>query len=146
MKKTFATIVCAVMLLLATTVPFYDIHANNHVATINPGTPATSDPGTPATSDPGTSNINFKIDNPVSGFDDIPSLIVALLEIVMMIAAPVIAVMIIYAGFLFVTARGNATQMENAKKTLLYVVIGAAIILGAKIIAEAISGTITGLM
>ncbi|MEN9582775.1 MAG: Type secretion system pilin [Candidatus Parcubacteria bacterium] len=113
----------------------------------NPNGNATPvNPGPPATSDPGSSEINFKIDNPVSGFDDIPSLIVSLLEIVMLVVAPVIAVMIIYTGFLFVTARGNETQMETARKTLLYVVIGAAIILGAEIIAKAISGTVTSLM
>lgn len=92
------------------------------------------------------SSFNFSIPNPVRNFNNIPDLIKALLEIVMIIAAPIVAVMIIYAGYLFATARGNETQIKKAKDTLLYVVIGALIILGAKIIAEAIQGTVNSLM
>ena len=59
-----------------------------------------------------------------------------------MIGVPIIALAIIYAGFLFVTAQGNSEKLTKAKKTLLYTLIGAALLLGAVVIAEAIKGTV----
>ncbi len=61
------------------------------------------------------------------------------------IAIPVVALAIIYSGFLFVFARGNSDKLSKAKTTLMYTLIGAAILLGAMAIAKAISGTITAL-
>jgi len=66
-------------------------------------------------------------------------------DILIPIGSVIATVMVIYAGFLFVTARGNATQIETAKKALLYAVIGAAILLGAWVIINAIDATITKL-
>ena len=50
--------------------------------------------------------------------------------------------MIMYAGFLYVTARGNSSKIEKAHNALLWAVIGAAILLGAWVISQAISSTI----
>ncbi|HRH31262.1 MAG TPA: TrbC/VirB2 family protein [Candidatus Paceibacterota bacterium] len=94
---------------------------------------------------PSAASFDFHIDNPVGGFDNLVDLLVELLKIVMLIIGPIIAVMLIYTGYLFVTARGNETQLKNAKQMFLYVVIGAAIILGAEIIARAIQATVNGL-
>jgi len=81
--------------------------------------------------------------NPLKGdIDDIPTFVEKLFNIVLMIAVPVIAIAIIYAGFLFVKARGNYDAIKDAKKTLTSIIIGAAIVLGAWVIASAIQGTI----
>lgn len=50
--------------------------------------------------------------------------------------------MIMYAGFLYVTAGGSDAQIKKAHQALLYAVIGAAILLGAWVISQAISATI----
>ena len=63
-------------------------------------------------------------------------------DILIPIGAVVAVVMIMYAGFLFVTARGDSGQITKAKDALLYAVIGAAILLGASIISKAIEITI----
>ena len=52
---------------------------------------------------------------------------------------PFVVVFMVIAGFLFVTARGNEEQLARAKTMFFWTVIGAAIIVGAKIIAEAIA-------
>ncbi len=65
-----------------------------------------------------------------------------LTNIVMPIGSVVVVFFIIYAGFLFVTARGNEKKLESAKKTFLAVVIGAVILLGSWTIASAIKGTL----
>jgi len=90
-------------------------------------------------------NQNFsKLQNPLAGggIDSIPKLVRAILDIVLTIAVPIIAVAIIYTGYLFIAAQGNPEKLKSAKQTLLYVLIGAGILLAAYVIAEAIESTI----
>ncbi len=54
------------------------------------------------------------------------------------IGIPLVAVMIIYSGFLFATAGGKEKQLETAKKTFYWAIIGAAIIIGAGVISGAV--------
>lgn len=61
------------------------------------------------------------------------------------IGVPIAAIFIIYSGLLFVTARGNEEKLKSAKKTFMWAMIGAAILLGAWVIAKAISTTIQAL-
>ncbi len=53
--------------------------------------------------------------------------------------------MLLYSGFLFVLARGNAEKLGEAKKALMYTLIGAAIVLGAKGLATIIENTVVNL-
>jgi len=64
-------------------------------------------------------------------------------KIVAQIGFPIAALAIIYSGFLFVSARGNEKQLEDAKRTFLWTIIGTAILLGAWAIAEAVQLFIT---
>lgn len=87
-----------------------------------------------------------KICNPLSsGAADIPSFIQTLLVGALRIGMPVIALAIIYCGFLFVAARGNPEKLTKAKDALLYTLIGAAILLGSWAIAQLISTTVLAL-
>ena len=61
------------------------------------------------------------------------------------VSMPIIALAIIYCGFLFVTAQGNSEKVQKAKDALLYTVIGAAILLGSWAIAMLISETVISL-
>lgn len=63
-------------------------------------------------------------------------------NIVLPIGSIVVVFFIIYAGYLFVTAGGNESQLEKAKHTLLWVLVGAAILLGSWAIALAVKGTL----
>ncbi len=75
--------------------------------------------------------------------DTIQGLIETIVNDILIKIGGVIAVlMIMYAGFLFVTARGDTTKITKAKDALLYTVIGAAILLGAWVISQAIQNTI----
>lgn len=86
---------------------------------------------------------NIKIENPFKGGDNLMGFIETVIKEILMPIGGVIAVLVImYAGFLYVTARGSDTQIKRAHDTLLYGVIGAAILLGAWVIAGAIGGTI----
>ena len=68
--------------------------------------------------------------------------LLAVLNIFIVIATPIIVLFIIYAGFLYVTAQGNAQQVQQATRALTYSIIGAVLILGAVAIAGIISGTV----
>lgn len=87
-------------------------------------------------------SISFQLKNPLEGTDSLQGFLLNVLDAVIYILMPVIVIMMIYAGFLFVTARGNAEKLTQAKNALLYTVIGAAIILGAKGFALAIESTL----
>lgn len=77
---------------------------------------------------------NCSIPNPL-GETTIIGLITKIVQfLVENIAIPLAVIMIIWTGFKFVTAQGNATKLEGAKKNLLYTVIGLAVILSAEAI------------
>ncbi|HEY4524404.1 MAG TPA: hypothetical protein VJL36_01435 [Candidatus Paceibacterota bacterium] len=102
--------------------------------------------GTIGTQPPGGSiDTGGVITNPLGSITDISALITKILEIVVQIGLPVIALAIVYTGFLFVKARGNESELTQAKTTLFWTVIGAAVILGAFVIQVTIQGTITEL-
>lgn len=88
-------------------------------------------------------NINTKIQNPLGdNITDIPSFIKEVINIIIYIGIPIITLAIIYTGFLFVKAQGNPEELTKAKRTLLYTLIGGALLLGAFVIAEAIGKTV----
>lgn len=84
-----------------------------------------------------------RLKNPLEGtVDSIPGFVETLLRIVLLVGVPLVALAIIYSGFLFVAAQGNPKKLEEARSTFLYTLVGAAIVLGAVVIAQAIGGTI----
>lgn len=90
-------------------------------------------------------SMNIKIDNPFNQ-NSIESFIRTIINNILMPIGGVLAVMmIIYAGFKYVTARGNTTKIGEAHRALLWAVVGAAILLGAWVISTAIQGTINEL-
>ena len=82
--------------------------------------------------------------NPI-GVNDLNGLIKTGLEGIIKIGAPLVAFAIIYAGFLFVFAQGNSEKLDKAKETLLYTLIGAALLLGSWAIAQIISNTVSAI-
>ena len=82
--------------------------------------------------------------NPLK-FKSILDLLTALLNVIVQVGIPLIALAIVYSGFLFVKAQGNDSQLSEAKKTLYWTIIGAAIVLGALVISQVINTTVTNL-
>jgi hypothetical protein len=82
-----------------------------------------------------------RLQNPIA-YDNIPDVIRQLITIVFIIGVPLVALAIIYAGFLLVTAGGDQNKLTKGKQALLAGVLGGAILLGAWVIAEAIQGTV----
>ena len=82
-----------------------------------------------------------KIKNPIQ-VTTINGFIRAILVGVVKIGIPIVALAIIYSGFLYVSARGNPESLKKAHSALLYSIIGAAILFGAWAIAQLISDTV----
>jgi hypothetical protein len=53
-----------------------------------------------------------------------------------------VVIFIIYAGFLYVTARGNAEQIQKASRSLLFAAIGGVIIIGSVVILGIMSNIV----
>jgi len=85
-----------------------------------------------------------QITNPISS-PDLSTLLNRIIDIIIMLATPIVVVSVIYSGFLFVTAGGNEQKITLAKKILFWTLIGALILLGARVIATAVSGTVDSL-
>lgn len=98
--------------------------------------------------------VPIKIANPFncgggssSGNCTIFTLIYAILNnIVMPVAAVVVTMYIIYAGFTFLTAQGKPKEIQDAQQRLLWSLIGAGILLGAVGIAKVVENTIKALI
>ncbi|HEY4483123.1 MAG TPA: hypothetical protein VI953_03045 [Candidatus Paceibacterota bacterium] len=85
------------------------------------------------------------IPNPLCGTGDIPALLTKVLHLLVQIGIPVLVVFIVYAGLKFVTAQGNATKLEEARKALFWTIIGGAVLLGAEIMSKVIKATVEAL-
>lgn len=104
------------------------------------------DPGSPEGGDgPSKTGTTIKIENPFKQ-NTIEQLIETLIRDIFIPIGGVLAVlMVMWAGFLYVTARGDTTKIKKAHDALLWAVIGAGILLGAWAISEAVGTTINKL-
>lgn len=104
-------------------------------------TPTGGNPLVPIGGNPGCNPAGGKICPPINQ-TTINGFIKTLLEKALKIGIPIIALAIIYCGFLFVFARGNSEKITKARDALLYTLIGAAVLLGSWAIAQLISETV----
>jgi hypothetical protein len=103
------------------------------------GTGDTSDTGN--TSDTGTGDI--RLDDPLEGQDFI-DVVNKIATGLLQIAAPLVVIMVIIGGFQVMSSGGNEEKYVAGRKTILYAVIGFAIVLVAKSIALIIKNLLTG--
>lgn len=83
------------------------------------------------------------LQNPLKeGYTSIPDFLAAILDVVIKIAIPIIILMIVYSGFLFIKAQGKPEELVIARKSIMWTLVGAAVILGASLLSYAIQGTV----
>lgn len=87
----------------------------------------------------GSGDVAF-ITNPIKA-DTVSQLLMRLLDLVVEIGVVVVTLGIIYAGFLYATARGNKDQIKRAHDAFYWTIIGSAIVLGAFAITKVVSDT-----
>ena len=69
----------------------------------------------------------------------------AILDIILVFAIPIIVLFIMYAGFLYVTAQGDEGKIRTAHAALTWSIIGGVIVLGAKLIIDVIQNTVNAI-
>ena len=70
-------------------------------------------------------------ENPLGGVGTLDELFFQIVNVLLVIAVPIIIFFIIFAGFTYVTAQGNPEKIKLAPQSLHYAVIGGVIILGS---------------
>ncbi len=89
-------------------------------------------------------SIEFQLKNPLGDkTGDLNTFLQNILRAMVLLLTPVVVIMMLYSGFLFVSARGSAEELTKAKQALLYTLIGAAIVLGAEGFATILKNTVT---
>ncbi|MFH1472843.1 MAG: pilin [bacterium] len=141
MKKILASVLTlSFLLLLGGTFASPAVNSNIVWAACDENSDETCDENLPP------SKANIKLENPFRGGDNIFDFLKSVLNDILMPLAGVLAVLaFIYSGFLYVTAQGNETKLQTANRALLYTAIGTAILLGAWVISQVISNTISQL-
>lgn len=83
--------------------------------------------------------------NPLQGGASLSSFLTSILDFIINIGVVVIVLMVVFVGFKFVVAQGAPEKIREARDMLLWTIIGALILLGAKAIALAIQTTVAAL-
>lgn len=90
-------------------------------------------------------NTGTQLLNPLQGGTSLESFLNMILSFVIRIGAIVVVVMLVYVGYLFVVAQGSDSKLTEARKALLWTIIGALILLGAQAIAIGLQSTVNAL-
>lgn len=77
------------------------------------------------------------ITNPIDA-DTFLELVEAVAKAVTAIGIPLVAIFLVWSGFLFVTAQGSEEQLKRAKTTFFWSLVGGAVVIGAYALAIAI--------
>lgn len=77
--------------------------------------------------------------------DCLGKFLINILDFVVRIGSIVVILMLVFVGYKFVTAQGNDSKIIEARSMLLWTVVGALILLGAKAIAIGIQATVQAL-
>lgn len=86
------------------------------------------------------------IQNPLNPqYSDIYKFLAAALGALVNILIPIIVLFYVLTGLMFITARGNPAKLTVAKQAFLYTTIGAGVVLGAWVLAQAVGNTITAI-
>jgi len=84
------------------------------------------------------------ITNPLKA-KSIQQLVDLILDVLIKIAVPVLVMAVIWVGFLYIKAQGKPEEITKANSAFFWTVIGAGVVLGAKIISLAIQNTVKDL-
>lgn len=92
-----------------------------------------------------TAGTDITLINPLGSGTTLNSLLVSILQLMVRFGSIVIVLMLVFVGYKFVVAQGKPGDIEEAKKMLLWTIIGALVLLGAEAIAKGIEATVQAL-
>jgi len=77
-----------------------------------------------------TSALN--IDNPLGKTSTINDLLLNIVGFLIVLAIPISMILVVYAGFLYITSAGNEEKVKKAQKALIWALVGFAVVLIAR--------------
>ena len=77
--------------------------------------------------------VDANLSNPITS-DNVTTLLEKLYRGFIAIVVPILVLVLVYSGFIFVTAQGNEEKLKTAKRNAGYVVVGLIIILAAEVL------------
>lgn len=80
--------------------------------------------------------------NPAAAVSSFPQFLDMLLTIFQYIVTPILVVALIWGGFKIVTAQGDEKKIAEGKQIVLWTIVAAAIVIGAKLIYAIVRGTV----
>ena len=83
----------------------------------------------PENGDDTTATTTFAFDNPLGETSDISTLASKIIDFLILLAVPISAILIVYAGYLYITSAGNEDKVKTAQKALIWALVGFAIVL-----------------
>ncbi len=89
-----------------------------------------------------SSGRTFTLSNPLSGVTSVGALVNKFVEILSYILIIFAVLMIVYTGLQFILARGNPEKMKEEGKRLGYILIGVALVIGARILVMVVINTL----
>ncbi|MDE1975077.1 MAG: TrbC/VirB2 family protein [Patescibacteria group bacterium] len=88
-------------------------------------------------------NKSFYLQNPLSDkFNTVGGIVNGFMEILSYLAVLFAVLMLVWVGLQFILAQGKPERMNELKKWLYYIVIGVAIVIGARIIVQTVINTL----
>ena len=94
----------------------------------------------------GSGNTNsITLLNPLDGISSICQLLQKVLGVLLAFGVPIAVLFLVYAGFLFVKARGNPKELIHARRNFKYVILGIMLFLGAWMLGQIVASTINTL-
>ncbi|MFM2330901.1 MAG: hypothetical protein RLZZ26_408 [Candidatus Parcubacteria bacterium] len=109
-----------------------------------PPTQTTANQTTQTQTTANTSNPTYLI-NPLSGGGDLQSFLQSILGFIIKIGSIILILMLVFVGYKFVAAQGEPSKLEEARRMLLWTVVGGLVLLGAQAIASGILATVNAI-
>jgi hypothetical protein len=91
-----------------------------------------------------TDNKN-KIQSPTK-FTDLAQVVSAVVGVVQILLIMATVLYLLYAGLMFVTARGDSNKISQARDALLWGMVGAALVLSAQVLVKTIQSGVTNIL
>ena len=81
------------------------------------------------------------LQNPLNEINSVNDLLYKFVDLAIFLGVIFAVFMFFWIGFKFVMARGNSSELEEARKWFFYAVIGTAILISSKVIVEVLKNT-----
>lgn len=83
----------------------------------------------------------FTLSNPLK-VDSVSGLVQNFVEIFSYVVIIIAVLLLVWVGLQFILARGDASKMKELKEWLFWIIIGVAVVIGARVIVEVVINTL----